>query len=305
MTTQADAPASPEALDAAAAAAPPAAAGSSSPAAASPSPEAPATSTSGGAPSGEGTPSVQDFVDDESLDLSTSGLPEATQEEIRKLRREVRGVKDVARGWQTATQGWSEGDIAQLRQALELGPTNPDAIGEWMLNSAKALLGDRFDALLAPEPDPVPEVGDPDGEGGTLTAADVERLVEERLAQREQADQIQRQVQAVVDQSTKLGFGPQHWAHKTLLFTARDETNGDLAAAAELLRERNISPDDETAIDSQPGAGGHPQPGAGHTPAATTGGTPAGAQRPTSPRAAAEERITAVIGNARGFNAPL
>ena len=131
------------------------------------------------------------------------------------------------------------------------------------------------------------------------------RLVEERLAERDQQSAVQRQVQAVVDQSTKLGFGPDHWAHKTLLFTARDETNGDLAAAAELLRERNISPDNGTANDSQPGAGGQPQPGAGHTPAATTGGTPAGTQRPSSPRAAAEERITAKIGNARGFNAPL
>lgn len=311
MTIPADAPAaSTEALDAAAAAAaaPPAPAGSSLPAGApAPSPD-PTSPSSGG--SGEGAPTVQDFVDDEGLDLDSADLPATTKEEIRKLRREVRGVKDVARTWTAATQGWAEGDIAQLRQALELGPTNPDVIGEWMLESARGLLGERFDTLVAPTPaGPVPEVGDPDGEGGTLTQADVDRLVTEKLnaalSEREQRSAMEAQVRAVVDQSTALGFGPTHWAHKTLLFTARDETNGDLAAAAELLKERNVSPDTATADDSQPGAGGQPQPGAGHTPAATAGGTPAGTQRPKSARAAAEERIQAVIGNARGFNAPL
>lgn len=307
MGTEADAPtpaappdaiASPEALDAAAAAA---TTGAGAP------PPAPAPSSEPAAPpvggSGDGAPSVQDFVDDESLDLDSSDLPAQTKDEIKKLRREVRGVKDVARSWQQATEGWHESDIELLRTALVQGRTNPEGIGEWMLNQAKTLLGDRYDEAVGVATEPEPQVGDPDGKGGALTTADVERLVNERIEAERQEQRITAQVETLRQQTEDLGFGPTHPLHFALLSIAKTQTSGNLAAAAEQLRSGLATGvDPNTADDSQPGAGGQPQPGAGHTPAATNGGTPAGTQRPESPRAAAEERLSKVLGNARGFN---
>ncbi len=293
-----DATASPEALDAAAAAA---TTGAGAPPPAPAPASEPATSPTDG--SGAGAPSVQDFVDDDGLDLASSGLPEATQEEIKKLRREVRGVKDVARSWQQATEGWHESDIELLRTALVQGRQDPAAVGEWMVNQAKTLLGDRFAELVggAPAAEDEPQVGDPDGKGGALTAADVERLVNERLEAERHERRIADQVKVLRQQTEDLGFGPAHPLHYALLSIAKTQTNGNLAAAAEQLRSGLTEVDPNTA-DSQPGAGGHPQPGAGHTPVAADGGTPAGTKRPESPRAAAEERLARVLGNARGFN---
>ena len=296
-----DATASPEALDAAVAAAQ---TGAVSPAAPPPSSEPPVPASGDG--SEGGSPTIADLVDDDTIDLDNHDLPAATKDEIKKLRREVRGVKDFAKQWQPATQGWAETDLEMLRTALEAGPSNPEAVGEWMLNSAKALLGDKFSELTAAEAATIPDVGEVDEDGKTLTPADVERLVAEKLAEREsqtaEEARVQAQIKAIADKSTELGFGPGDPLHFALLSIAKTQTNGNLEEAAELLRERvGGQTSTSTADDSQPGAGGQSQPGAGHTPAATEGGTPAGTKRPSSTRAAAEERISARIGNAFSF----
>lgn len=292
MTT-ADAPTT-EAIDAAMAATP--AAGPSSPAAA-PSPDPAGTPSPAGEASGDGAPTLEDYVENESLDIDGSDLPDATKKELRKLREQTKRYREEATPWKQATEGWSESDIDQLRQALSLGPTNPDAIGEWMLNSAKALLGDRFDELTGGDRTPdTPQVGDDDGNGGTLTVEDVKRIMAEERAAAEAEAAKAAQVQAIIDKTETLGFGPDHDLHFALLSLARNRTNGDLDAAAELLREQ-LGQDPNSAASPSVAAE------AGHTPVASEGGTPAGTQRPSSPRAAAEERLSKVLGASKGFPA--
>lgn len=303
MIPQADAPAStetppagasPEALDAAAAAA---TTGAVSPAAVPPSPEAPVPAS--GEP-GEGTPpSLQDYVEDESLDLDSADLPDATKSELRTLRKQTKQYREAAAPWTKATQGWQSEDIETLRAALEQGPQNPEVVGEWMLKSAQSLLGDRFSELVG-VPD-VPEVGDVDEDGKTLGPEDVARLVEEKIAEREekaaQDKALREQIASIEGQATELGFGPSHPLYGSLLFIARTKTDGDLSRAAELLRDSVGDPNTAAPNDAPAEAG--------HTPAAPEGGTPDGTKRPTSVTAAVNERLDKVLGNRRGFKDPL
>lgn len=293
-TTEAPPPASSEALDAAAAAA---TAGAVSSAAPAPSPEAPVPAD--GEP-GEGTPSLQDYVEDESLDLDASGLPDATIKELRTLRQQTKQYREAAAPWTNATKGWQAEDIETLRAALEQGPNNPEVVGEWMLKSAQALLGDRF-AEVAGTGVTLDEDETTDDEGKPLGPDDIARLVEEKLAEREKAAEkerkMQAQVAAIESQANELGFGPSHPLYGSLLFTARTKTDGDLAKAAELLRDAVGDPN--TAAPNGVAAE------AGHTPAPPEGGTPDGTKRPTDPRAAVNERLNKVLGNRKGFNDPL
>lgn len=301
--TSTEAPASPEALDAAAAAASSGAVSSPAPA---PSPEAPAPAS--GEP-GEGSPSLQDYVEDDSLDLDSSGLPDATIKELRDLRKQTQKYRETAKPWTEATKGWRDEDIDTLRQALEQGPQNPDIVGEWMLNSAKSLLGDRFEEVVGIKPADLPEVGERDEDGNLIGPDDVARIVEEKIAEREaaraakdaeaeQARKLEAQVASIKAKTEALGFGPSHRLHGSLLLVARNETNGDLDKAAELLRE-------ELGLDPTTAAPSGDSAEAGHTPAPPEGGTPDGTKRPGSTRAAVEERVAKVLGNRKGFNDPL
>lgn len=292
-TTEAPPPVSPEALDAAATAASSGAASSPAPA---PSPEAPVPAS--GEP-GEGAPSLQDYVDDESLDLDASGLPDATIKELRDLRKQTKQYRETAKPWAEATKGWQAEDIETLRAALEQGPQNPDIVGEWMLKSAQSLLGDRFSELVGGPVEQVDETTD--DEGRPLGPDDIARLVEEKLAEREekaaQEAQMKAQIASIESQATELGFGPSHKLYGSLLFIARTQTNGDLSKAAELLKDDSGS--DATAAPSGVAAE------AGHTPAPPEGGTLDGTKRPEDPRAAVNERLDKVLGNRRGFKDPL
>lgn len=294
-TTEAPPPASSEALDAAAAAATSGAVPSAAPA---PSPEAPAPAS--GEP-GEGTPSLQDYVEDESLDLDGSGLPDATIKELRTLRQQTKQYREAAAPWTNATKGWQSEDIETLRAALEQGPNNPEVVGEWMLKSAQALLGDRF-ADIAGTGVTLDEEDTTDDEGKPLGPDDIARLVEEKLAEREAATREQEQVKAQIAQieaqATELGFGPSHKLYGSLLFIAKTQTNGDLTAAAELLK-------DDPGSDTDTAAPNGVAAEAGHTPAPPEGGTPDGTKRPSSVRAAVDQRLDKVLGNRKGFNDPL
>lgn len=284
-------PASSEALDAAAAAATSGAVPSAAPA---PSPATPAPAS--GEP-GEG-PSLQDYVEDASLDLDASGLPEATVAELRNLRKQTQKYREAAAPWTNATKGWQAEDIETLRAALEQGPQNPEVVGEWMLKSAQALLGDKFSEVVGgPEPEPAD-----DGEAKPLGPDDIARLVEEKLAEREQAaaqeSAMRDQITQIETQANDLGFGPSHPLYGSLLFLARTKTEGDLSRAAELLKE-SVGASSTTATPNDAPAE------AGHTPAAPEGGTPDGTKRPSSVTAAVNERLDKLLGNSRGFKDPL
>lgn len=262
----------------------------------------PSSSDSPRSEGGDDTTTRMDAFVEGDDDVDISDLPDATQAELKKLRREAASHRSFSKQWEPALSQWDENDIATLREALELGPSNREAIGEWMLSQARSLLGDRFDEVG--QPADTPQVGDPDGEGGTLTKDDVERLVNERLQEVNRQQQINQKVAEIRQQSTDAGFGPGHPMHEALLSVAKFHTQGDIPKAAELLRESLSGAENNSiASDSQPGAGSQATPGAGR-PVPPSGDVPVGNRSVTDPRKSAAERISAVLGNRQGFNDP-
>ncbi len=243
--------------------------------------------------SGAETPSVEAFVNDDTLDLDSSGLPDATVKEIKKLRGDAKRWRETASGWEQATSNWSPEDVQTLREALVAGPDAPDVVGKWMLESARALLGDEF-ATLTGGTAPTDDDSD-DDDGGMLTKEQVAKLVQEQMAEAEKARQSvtarEAQVQKIIAETEALGFGPSNPLHEALLSTARHRFDGDLAKAAELLSQGAQSP---TTTQDAPAE-------AGHTPVPQEGQAPAGTRRVSDPKQAAAERLAKTLGDAHGF----
>lgn len=243
-------------------------------------------------PAVDDTPTVEDYVNDESLDLEESGLPTETVKEIRKLRKDASKWRDTARTWSEATQTWSDDDMNELRTALSLAHHNPQAVGQWFLEQGKMLMGDA-----APE-DPAPAEPDtPATDDGPLTKDDVSKLVAEALAEHskksEEEKRLEQQVQRVKAETEELGFGPSHPLHFALLSTAK-ANDISLPEAAELLKQGGGVADQTNTQDAPAEAG--------RTPVPPEGVTPAGTREVRDPRKAATERLNQVLPEGkRGF----
>ena len=253
------------------------------------------------APSTDDAPSIESYVNDETLDLAASGLPEKTQGEIKKLRADMKKYRETATTWEQATQGWEPADIDMLRQALSVATEDPTAVGRWMIDNAQVLLGDEFAKLVGVPVDQGGEQMPPEDEA-ELTPERIKEMVNEALAQQrkeqESQQQIQQRVQAIIDKTDDLGFGPSHPMHEALLSVAKARTNGDLEKAAELLIENGARPANSTNEPTDA------PPEGGHTPVPPEGGTPAGNQTARDPRQAAQERLDRTLGAATGFTGP-
>ena len=238
--------------------------------------------------------------------LDASGLPSETIGEIRKLRKENARYRTTASTWDSATTGWDPESVQHLQNALTLGRDDPVAFGRWLIENGKALMGDptpdAIDDAIADAP-ATPAAPDT----GPLTADAVAKIVASALDERDKrsTEQVERnrRIEQIRSQSEELGFGPSHPLHKALLLTAKEDTGGDLAKAAELLKQgisgvNNLNTDSDSPPEADPAN----QPGAGHTPLPPEGGAAAGTQRASDPRQAMRERIDKVLGANRSFD---
>lgn len=249
------------------------------------SPEGAADASVPAAPSGE-VPSVEDLVDDESIDLEASGLPDKTVAEIRKIRKDVARYRQTASDWESATTGWNPDDIDTLRTALAAAKDDPRTIGQWMMDNGKALLGDDAEPDHTPEPEPAEA-------GKGLSAEQIRQMVAEAMSEQSEKEQQIAKVRAEAEQ---VGFGPSHPLHDVLLFTA-SRRKIPLAEAAELLKREGGTAGTDTNSQDAP-------PEGGHTPVPPEGGTPAGTREVRDPKQAMSERLDKVLGSARGFAEP-
>lgn len=234
-------------------------------------------------------PTVEDYVNDETLDLEESGLPTETVKEIRKLRKDASKWRDTARTWTEATQGWSSEDIDTLRQALAAGRDQPEVIGQWMIEQGRNLVGDTET--------PVEPADTGHDDDAPLTKDAVADLVKQALAdhtkQTEEEKAVQAQLDRVRRESEDLGFGPSHPLHAALFSTAK-ANNLELSEAAELLKQAGAVADQTNTQDAPAEAG--------RTPVPPEGVTPAGTREVRDPRQAAIERLNRTIPEGkRGF----
>lgn len=244
--------------------------------------------------------SIADLVADESADLSSTGLPDKTIAEIKRLRNETKQYRQTAEEWGTATKGWNPADLEQLRTALAYGADSPEEIGRWMYEQGQSLLGideSAGEPAGGGEESPADE-GKSADEQGLLTPEQVQELINKALEERDTKSQEQKDIEARIEtikgKTQELGFGPSHVLHEALLSTARFKFDGDLDKAAEALIESGARPDLNDTESTPPAEAGTPVP--------PEGATPAGTQTLRDPKAAALERLNKVLPeNKRGF----
>lgn len=231
-----------------------------------------------GAPAGDqATPAGTDApadVDPAAADPAKTGLdalPEEWQKEVREAREEAKRYRLRAKEYEEVYDGLDDdgrGFLLELNKALKAGDSD----------TAQAMWGQLFadpDAAAAAA-DPAAAGGDPDA---PLTAADIDRLVEEKLATREAKRAEDQAVADITKDAEALGYKPGSRDYVNLLYVANNETGGDLAAADQALKAERQKVIDEfvaaKATDSEL-----------HTTPAGDGSAPSGERQITDLRTA-------------------
>ncbi len=175
---------------------------------------------------------------------------------VERLRRESEGYRTKAqqveerwKPWGETLTGFEDAEQAAARELLV-------AIRDGDMNAVDTILG-RTQDQAAPVAEP-----------GTLTAADVAKMLDEREAKAATAAQIR----AVEDDARKLGYKPDatkgsdEWlAYSQLVALAHARTNGDLNAAhaaVEAQRQAHV----DAYLAAKAGAGTTPGPGTSQAP---------------------------------------
>ena len=206
-------------------------------------------------PEGTATPALPDDTEYDAVEdtLTDDAIPEPTQRALKKLRDEHKAYRETYSEYEQAFTGHHPDDAAAIRQAVAQGATDPEGFGRWMLDSAKILLGEEgmAEALGV---DTAPDDTDKEPEAEKSVAEQVQEAVKAALSERDSQTEQQKAVEKIKAETEELGFGPSHRLHGALLSIARNETNGDLKAAADALRQeittaqQNLATDEETDV---------------------------------------------------------
>lgn len=197
---------------------------------------------------------------DEPAKTGLDALPEEWQKEVREAREEAKRYRLRAKEYDEVYDGLDDagrGFLLELNKALKAGDTD----------AAQAM----WDQLFTADPaDPDPAAAPP---ATAMSADDIDRIVEEKLAAREQARQKEQAIADLDHQAEALGYKPGTRDYVNLLFVANHETNGDIAAAAEALKADRQKVIDEFLASKASDSEQHT------TPAAPNGSAPSG-ERP-------------------------
>lgn len=216
------------------------------------------------------------------------GLPDATVNELKKLRQEHKSYRERFTPYEQAFGQWSQSDRDAILSFAKLMDADPVAAARWMHDNAKSLAGDKWQeiigaakeiaqnpgALQAQQPTNLGQAPKTEQQNpGYMTREEFEQELARRESERTQRDEMERQKQQIIDKTDELGFGPSHWAHASLLSLARNN-GGDLDAAAEALRQQIAGVSTEQLASKEAEASRTPAPANGATPAGQATGTP-------------------------------
>lgn len=207
---------------------------------------APATEAAPVDPAPPADPPAADDVDLFEADPTADSFPRAY---VERLRSEAAARRTEAKAFAEAFEGYSDEDRGTLLDLARTLRTDPASAAEWMRSQAEALLAGA-DPAGAGDEEPEAEV-DPDA---PLTAAQLERYLADREARREREAAEAKALDDIVSEAKGLGFDPatNRREYLALLDVANNETAGDLAKAAEVLRaERQKVIDDYLAAKAR------------------------------------------------------
>lgn len=172
------------------------------------------------------------------------------REEAARHRTELRELQTKHSAFDEVYAGYEPDDVATWLDLARTWSQNPSAAAEMMRDIAQAVLaegGTPEEAVAAAEA--VAE----EASDRPLTAADVDRLVSERLAAVEAEHAMQAAIQGIHQQVKDLGFEPDSMMGTMLMWVAHNQTGGDLTAAKASLDQHNQSIIDSYLQTKQPG----------------------------------------------------
>lgn len=183
-------------------------------------------------------------------------------------RKYVEQLREEAKTYRLRAKDWN--DVA--------GDLDDDG-RNFLLDLNRALVaGDAataqrlWDALNGHEPAGEPSAGD----DVPLTASDVQRILNDTFARREAQQAETQAVQSIVAEAKTLGYEPDTRDYVTLLWTANNETDGDLKAAHDKLQTERQQIIDAWLADKEKTSK------TSTTPAPPTGAQPSGEKPITS-----------------------
>lgn len=166
-------------------------------------------------------------------------LPEGTdtfdRSYVEKLRSEAAKWRTRTRDFESKFEGYSEaeqGEFLRLASMLNDPSKQADALEQFRGVTdrlAKQLGQEAFPVQESPEPAPA-------ASSSALTAEDVSRLVEERLAEARQQQQQQSDVEAAFSEAEALAPGYADPAAKAHLFAVAQNRNVSLEKAHEIIQ---------------------------------------------------------------------
>jgi hypothetical protein len=174
------------------------------------------------------------------------------REEAAKHRTALRELEAKHSTFDEVFSGYEPEDVSTWLDLARTWANDPSAAAGMMRDIANAVLaegGTPEQAVAAAEA--VQDASE--AEAKALTPQDVQRLVEERLSAIEAERAQEAGIQRVYAEAKELGFDPETRQGVMLLWTANNQTNGDLKAAAELIAQERQSIIEDYLRTKQPG----------------------------------------------------
>lgn len=220
--------------------------------AAAPAEAAPAAEAPAAAPSSAPDPSVAeptppsgsvtddpfdgDLADDQQV--FSRGYVEKLRKQGQTYREQAQTTAEELAQYNEVYGQYDSSDRETWFELASQWATNPRDAAEWMQRIASAVLNDGLtpeqatDQVIAE--DQITDAAEQ--QGIALTPAQIQAMVDERFAA-QQAEQAQQQaIDDVFAEVRAGGFDPQSRDGHSVLWTANNETNGDIAKAIEIVK---------------------------------------------------------------------
>lgn len=182
-------------------------------------------------------------------------LVESLRREAAKRRVEAKEAKEAKSAADKTFEGWTEHDAAVLADVIQLAAADPSVGAAKMREIADALEANdpkKAAALAAGASAEAAEAAK------GLTAEDVDKQVEAKLADRARNEAIEAKGREIVAKTAELGYDQADPDYFTLLHIAQFETGGDLDAAHAKIEARNQKVIDDYVSGVKARAAGQP-----------------------------------------------
>jgi hypothetical protein len=168
--------------------------------------------------------------------LVSRGFAENLRSEGAKYRQELRAAQEQLNGYEAVFGGYEQADRDVWFDLARTWQTDPARAAATMQAIANAVMEEQGGVpaetpATPPTPDMTPDAN------GLLTQEQVQQMIADALGQRDQAAHEDQMVAQVLTEVRAEGIDPDGIEGMMVLWTASNQTNGDIKAAAAKLRE--------------------------------------------------------------------